>query len=76
MSRLDRFSLSLNWCVTWPNCIQLAKQRGLSDHVPLILYVDEDNWGPLPFRMLKCWVDLPGYDQLVREKWASYNIEG
>jgi len=38
----------------WPNCIQLANQRGLSDHVPLELYVDVDNWGPCPFRMLKC----------------------
>ena len=26
--------------------------------------------------MLKCWADLPGYDQFVREEWISYNIEG
>jgi len=43
MSRLDRLLLSTNWCATWPNCIQLANQRGLSNHVPLVLYVDEDN---------------------------------
>jgi len=76
MSRLDRFLLSSNWCAMWPNCIQVADQRGLSDHVPLLVYVNEDNWGPRPFRMLKCWVDLPAYDQFVCEKWASYNIEG
>ena len=46
MSRLDRFLLSTSWFDAWQNCIQLANQRGLSDHVSLVLYVDEDNWGP------------------------------
>jgi len=36
MSRLDRFLLSEKWCEAWPNCIQVAYQRGLSDHVPLL----------------------------------------
>jgi exonuclease III len=43
MSRLDRFLLSEKWCEAWPNCIQVAYQRGLSDHVPLMLSVDEAN---------------------------------
>ena len=62
MSHLDRFLLSFNWCTTWPNCIQLANQRGLSDYVPLELYADVNNWGPRPLRMLKCWADFPGYE--------------
>jgi len=76
MSRLDRFLLFVNWCSAWPNCILVANQRGLSDHVPLVLSVDVDNWGPRPLRMLKCWVDFPGYPQFVRYNWGSYNIEG
>jgi len=38
--------------------------------------VDENYWGPRPFRMLKCWADLPGYESYVRDKWASYNVQG
>ena len=76
MSRLDRFLLSSTWCETWPNCIQFANQRGLSDHVPLVLYEGEDNWGPRPFRMLKCWDELPSYEQYVCDKWGSYIIDG
>lgn len=30
MSRLDRYLLSERWCLTWPNCFQLASPRGLS----------------------------------------------
>ena len=41
----------------WPNCVQVAQLRGLSDHCPLILSVDEENWGPRPSRFLKCWSD-------------------
>jgi len=43
MIRLDRFLLSEKCCDIWLNCIQVACQRGLSDHVPLILSVDETN---------------------------------
>jgi len=76
MSRLDRFLLSEKWCEAWPNCIQVAHQRGLSDHVPLVLHVDEANWGPRPLRMLKCWADYPGYNDFVRLKWSSFNVQG
>lgn len=52
MSRLEKFMLSPNWCSVWPNSIQVAHQRGLSDHVPLALFMDEANWGPRPLMML------------------------
>ncbi|XP_024632905.1 uncharacterized protein [Medicago truncatula] len=52
MSRIDRFLLSEDWCLVWPNCVQVAHLRGLSDHSPLLLSVDEENWGPRPSRFL------------------------
>ncbi|PNX88720.1 cysteine-rich receptor-like protein kinase, partial [Trifolium pratense] len=76
MSRLDRFLLSGEWCLTWPNCTQVARMRGLSDHCPLVLVADEENWGPRPSRMLKCWKDVPGYHLFVREKWNSFQVDG
>ena len=63
MSRIDQFPLSEDWCLVWPNCVQVALLRGLSDHCPLVLSVDEENWGPRPSRFLKCWSDNPGYKQ-------------
>lgn len=26
--------------------------------------------------MLKCWADFPGYDQFVRDKWGSLDVQG
>lgn len=60
MSRLDRFLLTERWSLSWPNCFQMASARGLSDHCPLVLTVDEDDWGPRPLRLLKCWENIPG----------------
>ncbi|GAU19761.1 hypothetical protein TSUD_78870 [Trifolium subterraneum] len=76
MSRLDRFLLSEDWCLTWANCIQTAQLRGLSDHCPLVLSVDEENWGPRPVRMLKCWHDTPGFRKFVIDKWSLLQVDG
>jgi len=76
MSRIDRFLLSEEWCFVWPNCVQTTLLRGLSDYCPLVLSVDEANWGPRPNRMLKCWQDVPGYKQFVSDKWKTLQVDG
>jgi hypothetical protein len=68
--------LSARWCLSWPNVIQVANQRGLSDHVPVVLDVDDFNCGPRPLRMLKCWGDFTGYSEFVREKLNSFCLDG
>jgi exonuclease III len=76
ISRLDRFLFSEEWSLTWPNCWQVAQLRGISDHCPLLLAADEDDWGPRPLRMLKCWTEVPDYQNFVRDKWHSLQIDG
>ncbi|GAU35629.1 hypothetical protein TSUD_30470, partial [Trifolium subterraneum] len=76
MSRLDRFLLSEEWCVTWPSCNQVARMRGLSDHCSLVLSTNVEEWGPRPSRMLKCWRYVPSYNLFVRDKWNSFQVEG
>jgi len=71
MSRLDKFLLSEDWFLMWPNCLQIAQLRGLSDHCPLVLSIDEENWGPRSTRLLKCWKDIPRYNQFVSDKWKA-----
>ena len=56
--------------------MQVATLRALSDHCPVVLSIDEKNWGPRPTCMLKCWSDIPRYHQFVREKWQSLWVHG
>jgi len=76
MSHIDRVLLSESWCLSWPSCFQLASARGLSDHCPLVLSVDEENWGLRPSQMLMCWENFAGYNNFVRDKWNSFQVEG
>ena len=76
MSRLDRFLVSAKWIESWPNSTQVAHQQGLSDHVPLVLSVDDLNWGSRPLRMMKCWADYQGYAEFVRGKLNSFFLDG
>ncbi|GAU36101.1 hypothetical protein TSUD_277120 [Trifolium subterraneum] len=76
ISRPDRFLLSEEWCLTWPNCTQTARLRGLSDHCSLVLSANEDDWGPRPSRMLKCWRDVSCYKGFVKDKWNSFQVDG
>ncbi|RHN65973.1 putative RNA-directed DNA polymerase [Medicago truncatula] len=76
MSRIDRFLLSENWSLSWPNCFQMATSRGWSDHCSLLLCVDDANWGPKPVHMLKCWENFTGYKSFVCETWNSSHLEG
>jgi len=75
-SYIDRFLLLEDWCLVCPNCLQVAHLRGLSDHCPLFLTIDEQDWGPRPSRMLKCCTEVLGYKQFVREKWKSFEVVG
>jgi hypothetical protein len=75
MSRLDRFLLSNKMCEKWPNCIQVAYQRGIFDHVHVMLHVDDAKWGPRPLQMLKCWSNYPGYADFVCAKWGTFNCQ-
>jgi hypothetical protein len=63
-------------CLRWPNCLHVAHLRGLSDHCPILLSVDDQNWGPRPTRLLKCWQGMPGYNTFVREKLNSFDVHG
>jgi hypothetical protein len=42
----------------------------------IVLTINEQNWGPKPLRMLKCWADIPGYADFVKEKWQSLQVYG
>ena len=76
MSLIDQFLLSESWCLTWPNSFQLALSCCLSDHCPLELSIDEDNWGPRSLCMLKCWESFLGYNTFVRDRWSLFQLEG
>ncbi|KAK8628020.1 hypothetical protein V6N13_063732 [Hibiscus sabdariffa] len=70
-SRLDRFLLSVEWLEHFPGLVQVSLPRGISDHVPLSLVLDETDWGPKPFRFINAWVDNPRDVQRMGIEWGK-----
>lgn len=74
--RIDRFLVSSDWLMHWPNCELLGLNRDISDHCPLLLRSAAQDWGPKPFRVLNCWFEHPGFEKFVVEAWSEKQIDG
>lgn len=76
MSRLDRFSISEDWLNTWDSLSQWGLKRTVSDHCAVVLKEKEVNWGQKPFCMLRCWEDMAGYEEFVKQTWRNTEVGG
>ncbi|GLT46628.1 hypothetical protein SLA2020_203720 [Shorea laevis] len=76
MSKLDRFLMSEEFLLNFPNVSQRALKRDLSDHCPILLKNTEADWGPKPFRSLDCWLQHENFEDFVKDKWSSFEVEG
>lgn len=66
----------MNFLDYWSNAKVFAAWRIISDPSPIILYVDQVNFGPKPFRIFNSWLDLPDFDLVIRNSWLSGNYRG
>lgn len=75
-SRLDRFLLNQHFSNLIGSCSQVALQRSVSDHCPIILKSSPSDWGPKPFRALNSWVSNSEFHNKVEEIWTSTEVLG
>ncbi|XP_058096321.1 uncharacterized protein LOC131241982 [Magnolia sinica] len=75
-SRLDRFLLSTDWLEAFPAASQLALPRITSDHCPILLSLEDESWGPKPFRFNSSRINLKDFKQRLKEWWSSFQVEG
>ncbi|GLT48264.1 hypothetical protein SLA2020_218990 [Shorea laevis] len=51
-------------------------RRSLSDHCPLMLRLRVEDWGLKPFRTIDSWLEHPGFEQFVKDRWNNFTIRG
>lgn len=56
MSKIDRFLISNGWEDLFVGVMQTALARGLSDHRPIKLFIEEVDLGPRPFKFENGWL--------------------
>ncbi|KAK1394833.1 hypothetical protein POM88_013889 [Heracleum sosnowskyi] len=69
-SKLDRFLTNLNWYESGEWVVK-ALGRKQSDHKAIILWVEEQDWGPKPFKVFNWWLQEDSLKKILDEFWAS-----
>ncbi|KAE8660741.1 hypothetical protein F3Y22_tig00116951pilonHSYRG00750 [Hibiscus syriacus] len=64
--RLDRFLISGDFLISFPNVLQSLLPRSLSDHNPVCLEEKTVDWGPKPFRFFNYLLEEKGFEDIVK----------
>ncbi|KAJ0870787.1 putative Endonuclease/exonuclease/phosphatase superfamily [Helianthus annuus] len=65
MSKIDCFLVCSDFFDRWPEACLRALPRYLSDHSPLLLTLDNKNYGSRPFRWFNSWINREGCSELL-----------
>ncbi|KAK2383075.1 hypothetical protein QL285_070564 [Trifolium repens] len=76
MSRIDRILISDEWSHKWGSVALWSLPREVSDHCPIILKYNHEDWGPRPFRFNNFWLENSKLVEIVESFWRSNNVEG
>ena len=75
-SKLDRFLVSHEWLLKWPDYTTSILDMNFFYHCPILLRTTNTDWGPKPFRVFDCWLKDKSFDQTVRECWRNAQPRG
>ncbi|CAK8566094.1 unnamed protein product [Lathyrus sativus] len=76
MSRIDRFLISNSIVNDWGVTGQLVGPRDISDHCPIWLVSDKENWGPKPFKFNNEWFAKDDFLAFTEREWKDIHVEG
>lgn len=75
-SRIDRVLVNNGWLDMWPSVSLKGLQRSVSDHCPLLLDSESQDWGPKPFRFINAWCSHPKFREVIENTWNSHQVQG
>ncbi|XP_058784985.1 uncharacterized protein LOC131659881 [Vicia villosa] len=75
-SRIDRFLISNNIISSWGVVGQWIGMRDISDHCPVWLMVDKEDWGPKPFKFNNEWFNDKNFFDFVKKEWEGIKVQG
>ncbi|XP_058755204.1 uncharacterized protein LOC131628395 [Vicia villosa] len=75
-SRIDRFLVADNIIQDWGVVGQFIGNRDISDHCPIWLVLDRDNWGPKPFKCNNEWFSNKEFIPFVEKEWKAIQVYG
>ncbi|GJR60339.1 RNA-directed DNA polymerase, eukaryota, reverse transcriptase zinc-binding domain protein [Tanacetum coccineum] len=71
LSKLDRFLISNNVLLALSKLQVTVLDRVWSDHNPILLHCQNNDFGPTPFKVYHSWFERCDFDNVVKETWNS-----
>ena len=62
--------MSVDWELTWPDCLLQALSTSVSDHAALHITTSAAFWPKKRFRFEAFWPKLEGFEQAVKDAWV------
>ncbi|XP_058741126.1 uncharacterized protein LOC131613476 [Vicia villosa] len=75
-SRIDRFLLSEDLISSWGVVGQRIGNRYISEHYPVWLMVDKEDWGPKPFMFNNTWFEDKNFLPFIESEWNKLKVVG
>ncbi|GKD98885.1 RNA-directed DNA polymerase, eukaryota, reverse transcriptase zinc-binding domain protein [Tanacetum coccineum] len=72
LSKLDRFLISNNVLLALSSLQVTVLDRVWSDHNPILLHCQKNDFGPTPFKVYHSWFERCDFDNVVKETWNSF----
>lgn len=76
LSKFDRFLVSSELCDVWSGLSVLVLERVFSNHCPILLKNEVQDFGPTPFRFFNHWMEKDGFLLMIRKEWENFSIPG
>ncbi|XP_058740865.1 uncharacterized protein LOC131613190 [Vicia villosa] len=75
-SRIGRFLISNNVLDSWGVVAQLIGMWDISDHCPVWLVTNREDWGPKPFKFNNNWFQHKELLEFVEREWKELEVYG
>ncbi|XP_058765341.1 uncharacterized protein LOC131638809 [Vicia villosa] len=60
----------------WDVIGKMIGDRDISDHCPIWIMTDNNNWGPKPFKFNNEWFSFDSFIPFVEKEWLNLKVEG
>ncbi|XP_058746783.1 uncharacterized protein LOC131619733 [Vicia villosa] len=75
-SRIDRFLVSEDIINSWGIVGQFIDKRGISDHCPMWLESDKEDWGPKLLKFNNKWLSNKDFIPFIEKEWKEMKVRG
>jgi hypothetical protein len=69
MAILDRILMAAHWEIKYPLAKTYMLPKGINDHNPLMITFGVNLEDPI-FRFEKWWLEIEGFENMVKETWS------